>query len=106
MSSSVRTIQHIDGCPSGVCWFIAMVQFCGLVVSGERFMSPLHLHRPPPKSPWWRRYWDSFKRNFPDRSGEQARSFVLLLIAAASIWLLSRIILATFWSGLPGPYSK
>jgi hypothetical protein len=50
--------------------------------------------------------WDSFKRNFPDRSGEQARSFVLLLIAAASIWLLSRIILATFWSGLPGPYSK
>jgi hypothetical protein len=62
-------------------------------------MSPLRLHHPPPNSSWWRRYWDSFKRNFPDRSGEQARSLVLVLLAFASLFLLARILFA-FW-GLP-----
>lgn len=62
-------------------------------------MSPLQLHYPPPNSSWWRRYWDSFKRNFPDRSGEQARSLVLALLTFASLFLLARILFA-FW-GLP-----
>jgi hypothetical protein len=51
---------------------------------------------PPPNSFWWRRYWDSFKRNFPDRSGEQARSLVLVLLAIVSLFLLARILFA-FW---------
>jgi hypothetical protein len=62
-------------------------------------MSPLHLHQPPPNSSWWRRYWDSFTRNFPNRSGEQARSLVVLLVAFASLFLLARIFFA--FSGLP-----
>jgi hypothetical protein len=49
---------------------------------------------PPPNSSWWRRYWDSFKRNFPDRSGEQARSLVLVLLAFVSLFLLARIFFA------------
>jgi len=68
-------------------------------VGGELFMSPLRLHHPPPNSSWWRRSWDSFKRNFPDRSGEQARSLVVVLLAFASLFLLARILFA-FW-GLP-----
>ncbi len=62
-------------------------------------MSPLRLHQPPPNRSWWRRYWDSFARNFPDRSSEQARSLVVLLLAFASLFLLARIIFA--WLGLP-----
>ena len=56
-------------------------------------------HHPPSELPWWRRYWDSFKRNFPDQSGELARSFVITLAAFAGLFLLSRIIFA-IW-GVP-----
>jgi hypothetical protein len=62
-------------------------------------MSPLRLHQPPPHPSWWRRFWDSFTRNFPDRSTEQARSLVVLLLAFASLFLLARIFFAL--SGLP-----
>jgi uncharacterized membrane protein len=62
-------------------------------------MSPLILHQPPPNSSRWRRYWDSFKRNFPGRSNDQARSLAVALLAFASLFLLARIIFA--FSGLP-----
>ena len=54
-------------------------------------MSHFHLHRPPPKVPWWQKFWNSFKANFPGRSGEQARSFVLSLIIFAVLLLLTRL---------------
>ena len=41
--------------------------------------------------PWWKKQWESFKRNFPDRSGSQARSFLITLIIFASFMLLTRI---------------
>jgi hypothetical protein len=72
-----------------------------LRIDGERraFMSPLRLQNPPPNSSWWRRYWDSFKSNFPNRSGEQARSLAFVLLAFVSLFLLARIFFAYF--GLP-----
>lgn len=57
-------------------------------------MPHFHLQRPPPKVPWWRRYWESFKQNFPGRSSEQARSFLLTLIIFAALLLLTRIFFA------------
>jgi hypothetical protein len=55
----------------------------------RRFMSPLQLHRP--KMPWWQRQWESFKRNFPDRSGEQARTFILGLVIFALFLFFTRL---------------
>ncbi len=74
-------------------------RFCGSVMIGEFFMAPLRLHNPPPNASWWRRYWDNFKSNFPNRSGEQARSLVLVLLTFVSLFLLARILFAFF--GLP-----
>lgn len=60
-------------------------------------MSHFHLHRPPRKAPWWQKQWDSFKRNFPDRSGEQARAFIWTLAVFAAFILLTRLFL--YWQG-------
>jgi hypothetical protein len=54
------------------------------------FMSHFHLHHPPPKVPWWQRVWNSFKANFPGRSSEPARSFLITLITFAVLLLLTR----------------
>ncbi|MGH6811562.1 MAG: hypothetical protein ACREDM_04205 [Methylocella sp.] len=54
-------------------------------------MSPLRLHLPPPRPSWWQRYWDSFKANFPGRSGEQARAFALTVIMFATLMFLTRL---------------
>jgi hypothetical protein len=54
-------------------------------------MSHFHLHRPPPKVPWWQKFWDNFRANFPGRSGEQARSFALTVIIFAVLLLLTRL---------------
>lgn len=54
-------------------------------------MSPLQLHRPSRKPSWWKEHWESFKRNFPDRSGTQARSFVITLVFFAAFMLLTRL---------------
>jgi hypothetical protein len=58
---------------------------------GRSSMSHFHLHRPPRRVPWWQKQWDSFKRNFPDRSGEQARSFILTIIIFAVFIFLTRL---------------
>jgi len=68
-------------------------------VDGDFAMSHFHLHRPPPKVPWWQKYWDNFKRNFPDRTGEQARSFILTMIIFATLLFLTRIFFAS--KGIP-----
>src|ERR1019366_8569647 len=39
------------------------------------FMSHFHLHHPPPKVPWWKRVWNSFKANFPGRSSESVKIY-------------------------------
>lgn len=54
-------------------------------------MPHFHLQRPPPKVPWWRKFWDSFRANFPGRSGEQARSFLITLITFALLLFLTRL---------------
>ncbi|HEY8006634.1 hypothetical protein QEV83_07125 [Methylocapsa sp. D3K7] len=54
-------------------------------------MSHFHLHRPPPKVPWWQKLWDSFRANFPGRSSEQARSFALTVVIFAVLLLLTRL---------------
>jgi hypothetical protein len=61
---------------------------------GRTIMSHFHLHRPPPKVPWWQRLWDRFKANFPGRSAEHARSFALTMIIFATLLLLTRIFFA------------
>jgi len=68
-------------------------------VSGELVMSHFHLHRPPPKVPWWQKYWDSFRANFPGRSSEQARSFALTLILFAAFLFFTRLYFS--WRGIP-----
>jgi hypothetical protein len=62
-------------------------------------MSHFHLHRPPPKVPWWQKFWNGFKANFPGRSGEHARSFLITLIGFAAFLLLTRIFFA--YRGIP-----
>jgi hypothetical protein len=61
------------------------------MVTRSELMPHLHLYRPPQKMSWWKKQWESFKRNFPDRSGAQARSFLITLIIFASFMLLTRI---------------
>jgi hypothetical protein len=67
-------------------------------MSGEFVMSHFHLHRPPPKVPWWQRVWNSFKANFPGRSGEQARNFALTVILFAALLFLTRLFFE--WRGI------
>jgi len=62
-------------------------------------MSHFHLQRPPRKVPWWEKFWNGFKANFPGRSGEQARSFALSLIIFAALLLLTRLFFAS--RGIP-----
>ncbi|TPW00327.1 MAG: hypothetical protein USCAAHI_00219 [Beijerinckiaceae bacterium] len=62
-------------------------------------MSHFHLHRPPPKVPWWQRVWNSFKANFPGRSDEHARSLLITVISFAVFLLLTRIYFA--YRGIP-----
>jgi hypothetical protein len=76
-----------------------MVDFYGSGVSGEFFMSHFHLHRPPPKVPWWQKYWNGFKANFPGRSGEHARALLITVISFAVFLLLTRIYFA--YKGIP-----
>ncbi|HXW69957.1 MAG TPA: hypothetical protein VEK34_00685 [Methylocella sp.] len=54
-------------------------------------MSHFHLQRPPRKIPWWQRLWDRFRANFPGRSSEDARSFLITLITFAVLLLLTRL---------------
>jgi hypothetical protein len=75
-------------------WFNSMMEH-----ERRRFMSQLRLHRPPRKVPWWQKQWDSFKRKFPDQSGEQARTFVWTLIVFAAFVVCTRLFFA--WRGLP-----
>jgi hypothetical protein len=60
---------------------------------GERriFMSHFHLQRPPRKVAWWQKIWNNFKTNFPGRSSEQARAFIIPLIIFAVLLLLTRL---------------
>ncbi|WOJ88909.1 hypothetical protein RZS28_13980 [Methylocapsa polymorpha] len=46
----------------------------------------------PPNSPWWRPYWDSFKKNFLDRFNTQGDWLVFGLVALAVLWLSIRVI--------------
>lgn len=62
-------------------------------------MSPLHLHHPPGMRPWWQRAWDDFKRQFPDKSGQQARTFLLTILAFAIFMFLTRLYFSS--QGIP-----
>lgn len=62
-------------------------------------MADFHLHRRPRKKSWWQKQWDSFKSNFPDRSGKQARSFLLSLAIFVLFLVFTRLFFAS--QGVP-----